>query len=375
MAEEPDFDDYALTAKPVAEVAAPDLPYRPPLPRSYHPRIALVGAGGISGTHLAAYRAAGLDVAVIANRTLSKAQAKRDAFFPGAEATDDIAGTLARRDIQVVDLTPHPDARAPMIEAALKAGKHVLSQKPFVTDLDLGARLADLADAQGCVLAVNQNGRWAPHLAYMREAVAAGLIGDVQFVNSSIHWDHSWIAGTAFEDIEDIILYDFAVHRFDFLASVIGDAATSVSAFATHAKGQTIKPPLLAQASVQFDGGQAVLVMDGAARFGSEDRMVITGTKGTLMARGPDLATQEVWLTTEAGVAKPVLQGNWFTEGFIGTMGALLCAVEDGTVPLNDARRNLTALAQVFAAVASTRRGVPVPVGQVRSLADAMVRP
>ena len=136
---ETDLDTYALKAAAAAEVAAPDLPYRPPMPRAYRPRIALVGAGGIAAAHLAAYRAAGFDVAVICNRTLARAEARRDEFFPGAEATDDIAGTLARDDIAVVDITPHPAERLPMIEAALAAGKHVLSQKPFVLDLDAGA--------------------------------------------------------------------------------------------------------------------------------------------------------------------------------------------------------------------------------------------
>ena len=55
--------------------------------------------------------------------------------------------TLARDDIDVVDITTHPAERPPLIETALTAGKHVLSQKPFVLDLDVGRRLADLADA------------------------------------------------------------------------------------------------------------------------------------------------------------------------------------------------------------------------------------
>ncbi len=194
---ETELDAYALKVAAAVEVAAPDLPYQPPMPRSYRPRIALVGAGGIAAAHLAAYRASGFDVAVICNRTLSRAEARRDEFFPDAEATDDIAGTLRRDDIAVVDLTPHPEERFAMIETALAAGKHVLSQKPFVLDLDAGARLADLADANGVRLAVNQNGRWAPHLAWMREAVRAGLIGRLQSCSIDIHWDHGWIAGTA----------------------------------------------------------------------------------------------------------------------------------------------------------------------------------
>ena len=372
MAEPPGLDAYSLKAGPVAEVAAPDLPYRPPMPRAWRPRIALIGAGGIAAAHLAAYRHAGFDVAVIANRTLSRATARRDEYFPDAEATDDIDATLTRDDIKVVDLTPHPDARQPLIERAIAAGKHVLSQKPFVTDLDAGARLVDLADRAGVTLAVNQNGRWAPHLAWLRAAVAAGLVGTVQSVDSAIHWDHSWIAGTAFEDVHDLILYDFAVHRFDFLTSVIGASATLVHATATRAAAQSIRPPLLAQAMVDFPGGQALILLDGAAKYGPTDRMVITGSAGTLLAEGPDIDTQTVALTTAAGIARPVLDGTWFREGFIGTMGALLRAVEDGTTPLNDARRNLDALALVFAAVASTRRGVPVVPGSVRSLAQAM---
>ena len=77
---EPDIDAYALKTAVAAEVAAPELAYRPPLPKAYRPRIALVGAGGISAAHLDAYRSMGLDVAVIANRTLSKAEAKRESW-------------------------------------------------------------------------------------------------------------------------------------------------------------------------------------------------------------------------------------------------------------------------------------------------------
>jgi predicted dehydrogenase len=247
----------------------------------------------------------------------------------------------------------------------------VLSQKPFVFDLDEGARLADLADEKGLVLAVNQNGRWAPHLAWMREAVRAGLIGDVQSIHFSIHWDHSWIGGTAFEDLHELVLYDFAVHRFDFVTSLIGGRADLVFATTERASGQTIRPPMLAQALIGFPGGQAALLFDGATRFGAEDRTFVTGSLGTLACQGQDPGNQDVTMTNAAGRARAKLEGSWFQEGFLGTMGALLKAVEDGTQPENSARGNLDALALVFAAVASARRGEPVAPGSVRSLAAA----
>jgi predicted dehydrogenase len=364
----PSEDAYALATAAQKIIVAPELPYQPPKPRSYAPAIALIGAGGISFAHLDAYRTAEFDVRVICNRTLAKAEARRDQYFPQAEATSDFASVLARSDIDIVDITTHPRERYGMIEQALAARKHVLSQKPFVLDLDAGERLVRLAEAQGVKLAVNQNGRWAPHLSYMREAVRAGLIGDLISCHVAIHWNHGWIKGMPFEAIDDLVFYDFAIHWFDFLTSLIGDRAKSVFASRARAAGQEVKPPLLASALVQFDKGQASLIFDGATRYGPQDSTYIAGTKGSLASVGPNLGEQRVELASEAGVAVPVLSGSWFNDGFGGAMGELICAIEDDREPLNGARGNLASLALAFAAIASAHRGVPVKPGDVRHL-------
>jgi predicted dehydrogenase len=366
---EPDADTYALKSTALAEVPTPALPYQPPTPRAYRPRIGVIGAGGIVSAHLDAYCAAGWEVAAICNRTLAKAKARADEFAARARVTDRWEDVLSDPAIDVVDITPHPADRLPIIEAALKAGKHVLSQKPFVLDLAEGRRLVALARDHGVKLAVNQNGRWAPHLAYMREAVRAGLIGDVISAHISIHWNHGWIAGTPFERIEDLILYDFGIHWFDFLRSVTGGRARTVFATAAHATGQTAAAPLLAQVLVQMEGGQASLVFDGATPFGPRDTTFIAGTKGSLQSDGPDLGQQSVTLTTAAGIARPQLRGTWFNDGFRGAMGALLVAIEDDHEPANGAEENLDSLALAFAAIQSRRTGQPVRVGAAERLA------
>jgi predicted dehydrogenase len=366
---------HSLTSKAVPEVAPPAIDYQPPMPEDRAHPIALIGAGDISSAHLDAYRKAGFNVRVIASRTIANAVNRRDRFFPKAEATDDIAKTLERPDIAAVDIALHPEHRAPLIEAALEACKHVLSQKPFVLDLALGERLADLADQRGLMLAVNQQGRWAPHMSFMREAVRQGLVGDVQSVHIAMQWDHSWVAGTHHDTVEDLILYDFAIHWFDFLVSLIGPAATSVYATRNFAPGQKPKPPLLAQALVEFPHGQAALLFDGATRHGPRDRTVITGTGGTLESAGPDLGQQQVTYTNASGFARPTLEGTWFNDGFIGAMGALLQSIETGRPPIHNARQNLDSLALAFAAIASSRRGVPVAPGSVRSMAEAVANP
>jgi len=359
---EPTADDYALKANAVPDAPAPELPYRPPMPRDRSVGIALVGAGGISAAHLDAYRAHGLNVVSICSRNLERARTRRDAFFPEARVTDSYEETLGDPRIAVLDIATHPDVRVGLMRRAFAAGKHVLSQKPFVEDLATGERLVEEAHAAGVKLAVNQNGRWAPHLGYIREAVAAGLVGEVIGAHAAIRWNHGWIAGTAFEALDHLVLWDFGIHWFDFLASLLGERALRIRATATRAASQTVRPPLLAEALVSFDGGQGSLVFDGATRHGPSDTTVIVGTRGTISSRGPDLGVQSVELHTEAGVARPQLRGTWFNDGFAGTMGELLCAIEEGREPKNSARGNLFSLGLCLAAVESSRTGEAVPV-------------
>ena len=75
-----------------------------------------------------------------------------------------------------------------------------------------------------------------------------------------------------------------------------------------------------------------------------------------------------VTLTTPDGIARPKLEGLWFNDGFIGTMGELLCAIEDDREPLNGAAENLRSLAMAFAAVRSRITGKEVRIGAARRL-------
>lgn len=364
----PSKTDYALQSKAARTLAAPKLSYLPPRPKKYKPQIGLIGCGGISGAHLEAYQKAGFRVVALCDKSLEKAEARRKEFFPKARVTARPAELLEDDSIQVLDITPHPADRVPLVRRALEAGKHVLSQKPFVLDLKAGEQLCDLADRRGLKLAVNQNGRWAPHMAYMREAVRSGLIGEVMSVHCGVHWNHTWVAGTPFEQIHDLIFYDFAIHWFDFLSSLIGDRSQRVMASRQFAVGQRIQVPMLAQAIIEFAGGQASLVFDAHAVHGSLDHTVVVGTQGMLTSSGPDLGQQTLTLHTAKGAATPLLEGKWFNDGFAGTMGELLLAVEQDRQPLNNARENLRSLALCFAAISAANTGKAVTVGAVKKL-------
>ena len=350
----------------------PKLPYLPRDPKKYRPKIGLIGCGGITSYHLEAYRSAKYEVAAFCDINLQAAKDRRDEFYPDAKVFADHRELLKLDEIEVVDITTHPEVRNPIVEDALRAGKHVLSQKPFVLDLDEGQRLVDLADQQGVLLAVNQNGRWSPHFSYIREAVRAGLLGDIVGVHCGVHWDHSWVQGTEFEKVYHLILYDFAIHWFDFVATLFPDhPAERVYASVTRSANQEIMPPLVAQATIEYRNAQGSLIFDANVPEGDWEQVVVSGSRGVIRSSGYDNNTQQVEFRTSEGTFSPKLEGKWFPDGFHGTMGELLCAIEEKRQPTHSARNNLRSLELCFAAVESSLRHVPIVPGTVRKLPES----
>ena len=246
-------------------------------------------------------------------------------------------------------------------EKAAAAGKHILSQKPFALDAATGQRLVACARDAGVRIAVNQNGRWAPYFCYLREAVKAGVIGDVGSVHMVLNWDHTWTAGTPFEEIHHLMFEDFGIHWFDAVRSFFpGADAVSVAASVSRFPSQPVKPPLLGGAIVAFPEGMATLAFNGGSRFGARETCTITGTKGTLHAVGEICGIREVEVHTEEGSAIAKLDGSWFPDGFRGAMGELMRAIEEDREPENSAADNLKSLALVRAAMESADTGKQV---------------
>ena len=351
------------------ETVAPRLAYLPQVPRGSSPPIGLIGAGGISEYHLRAYQALGLDVRVICDINRDRAETRRRAFYPEATVETDYRRVLTRHDIIVVDIATHPDDRRQIIPEAIEAGKHVLTQKPFVTDLSEGRQLIRLADQRGVKLAVNQNGRWAPHFSYARQVVRHDLLGPLSTIDFSLQWDHTWTVDTPFNEIRHLVLYDFGIHWFDMATALMGDAcADSIYASVRRASYQVAKPPYLAHVAIDYPSAQVRMSFNAHTTLGQEDRTTVVGRDGTLRAWGPGLNDQRVELWTSAGRALPELKGCWFENGFQGTMGELLAAICEDREPVNSARENLRSLQLCFAAVASANRGELVIPADVERL-------
>ena len=359
-----DSNEYGLSPeKKTVEIEPPKVDYLPPKPKDYNPAIALIGTGGISEYHLKNYQDCGFKVVALANRTLERAEPLRNKYFPSASIHQDYRDILKMDEVEVADVTPHPTDRLPILHDCLNAGKHVLSQKPFVLDLEDAKKLVDVANHKKVNLAVNQNGRWAPHFSYIRNAVRQGLIGEVSSIDFSLQWDQTWIKGIpSFEEMEHLILFDFAIHWFDITACIMEDQEPkSIFASTLHHAEQVYNPPALASVIIEYPQTQVRMSFNAHCTRGEEDVTTVVGTKGTLRSRGSGLNDQpEMELHLQHGSVTVPLDGCWFESGFQGTMGELLSAIEEDRTPYHSACNNLKTLDLCFAAQRSADQGSPV---------------
>ena len=109
--------------------------------------VGLIGCGNISTIYLTNIpRAPGLKLRACADMRPEVAEAQGKKF--GVEAVP-VDALLARDDIDIVVNLTVPAAHSAVSLAALSAGKHVFSEKPLATDVDLGRKVVEEAEARG----------------------------------------------------------------------------------------------------------------------------------------------------------------------------------------------------------------------------------
>ncbi len=159
----------------------------------------LVGVGFIGPHHLEAVRRLGfVDVVGVADSSEASARRKADALgVPKAYASYE--ALVADPDIHVVHNTTPNALHYPVTMAAIKAGKHVVSDKPLAMTSAQARELLDAATAAGVVHAVTFNYRGNPLVQQARVMVEKGEIGVPRFIHGRYlqDWllydtDYSW---------------------------------------------------------------------------------------------------------------------------------------------------------------------------------------
>jgi predicted dehydrogenase len=161
--------------------------------------IAMVGHAFMGRAHANAFRQAGhfFDLParvvprVVVGRDRARAEAARERLG-FAEASDDLDAVLARDDVQIVDVATPNDSHHAVAVAALRAGKHVLCEKPLALTLAQAREMAALARRAGRRTGLWHNYRRCPATSLAQRIVARGEIGEIRQVRAVYLQD--WLA-------------------------------------------------------------------------------------------------------------------------------------------------------------------------------------
>jgi predicted dehydrogenase len=164
--------------------------------------LAMVGHAFMGRAHANAVRQVGrffdlpieLVPRVVVGRDLARAQATL-AKFGFLEASDDLEAVLVRDDIHVVDVATPNDSHCAIATAAMRAGKHVLCEKPLALDLGEAKAMAAEAKKRKVRVGLWHNYRRCPAASLARRMIERGDVGDVRQVRAVYLQD--WLADAA----------------------------------------------------------------------------------------------------------------------------------------------------------------------------------
>jgi predicted dehydrogenase len=197
-------------------------------------RAGVIGTGFIGPVHVEALRRVGVDVTAICD--VGDLAAKAAARLRIPRAFSDYREMLACPEVDVVHITTPNRFHCEMSLAALRAGKHVVCEKPLAMNTTETARIVAKAKAAKRVFAVNYNVRFYPAVLALRRLVARGELGEIIHVNGSYmqDWlfkdtDYNWRLlpkeGGRLRAVADI-----GTHWMDTVSFILGAGIQSVFA-------------------------------------------------------------------------------------------------------------------------------------------------
>lgn len=330
-------------------------------------KVAIVGTGGIYRlAHGPAWRQIP-QARVIATCDIIKERADQARAELGTEKSfSSLDELLAHDGIDLVDIcTPHP-SHAELAIKAMRAGKHVICEKPMALEIEGAARMIEAAKETGRHLYIGHTRRFDRRWVQVKEQLAAGRIGEPVCMRWS---ERSWAGFSGdswrWNPRNGGVLMDLGVHIADLFAWFFECEATEVYAKGLSVREEARKRGCLDFALVQvgFAGGkQGLMELSWAhpkeyAPFYSS--LEIIGTKGKLTLTDRESAPL---LVIKGGPEVPRYSPllSTFPESFVGELAHFIDGISRETAPritLEDAYRAVEIIAK---ALESASTGQPI---------------
>ncbi len=277
----------------------------------------IIGTGTIGRFHAEAIRA-------IPGAALRSVCNRNTADF-GVTCYTDLAAFLADPELDIVTIATPSGAHLEPAIAALRAGKHVICEKPLEISTDRIDAMIAAADASGKTLAAILNRRFTPAMDALKAACDAGRFGKIVSASCYVKWfrDQAYYDSAAWRGTRALdgggALMNQAIHAIDSLLYLAGPVK-SVRASTACLAHERIDVEDTAVAVLEFESGARGVIEGSTACWstaGHPARIQICGTAGSAFLADESF---EVWdfqteIPGDAEIRRTLMRGTQPTLG------------------------------------------------------------
>ena len=206
-------------------------------------RVAIVGTGSIAHSHMETYCKLAERCCVVALVDIVPGKARRfmEEFHLDCDVYENHEDILPRTDIDLVDVCTPPYVHASISINSLRAGKHVICEKPMAASLEECDAMLRARDESGKKLSIIAQNRFRKPIRDLKLLLDSGLAGPVRHAQVDSFWWRGhcyydlWWRGTWEKEGGGCTL-NHAVHHIDMLCWMMGlpDKVTSILANTAH---------------------------------------------------------------------------------------------------------------------------------------------
>lgn len=347
-------------------------------------RIALVGTGNISHSHIQGYLEFPERCKIVALVDIfpEKAEEKKQRYgLADARIYSSHEQMLAEgENIDVVDVCTPPYVHAEISINALNAGKHVICEKPMASSLEECDAMIAAQKSSGKILSIIAQNRFTDAFWRLKATIDSGLAGKVGHAQVDSFWwrGHSyydlWWRGTWEKEGGGCTL-NHAVHHIDAIQWMLGFPSEVVSMM-TNIAHDNAEVEDLSASIFKYPDGALTQLTASVAHHGEDQKIIIQGDKARISAPWDAYASVSAdnGFPTEERNAGLEAELNAFYQStpkltwtlHAGQLENFMTAVENNSSPLVDGvqgKRSLELITAIYKS-AITRSVVSLPIAQ-----------
>lgn len=281
---------------------------------------------------------------------------------------------LARTDIDAVAIATPAHTHAALALAAIRAGKHVVVEKPLADSSIAARKMVAEAEAAGVVLMIDHTYCYTPAVQYIRDAIDQGMLGDILYIDST-----RINLGLVQPDVD--VFWDLAPHDLSILDFVLPGGLRPETVSATGSDPLGAGRACVGYLTMPLSGGGIGHVAVNWLSPTKIRQFVVGGSRRTLVwddlnpqqriavyDRGVDLNSTPTEIGERTATTISYRLGDVIVpalpekEALSLMVAEFAASIRDGRAPRTDGRAGLRVLSVLEAASSSlAAHGVPVP--------------